>query len=201
MVRPTKGYARIERRPWRKAAVSLLAIIALGYLFAWVGWLRPAQASRAEIEAAIRNAASESHLPEALIWALVKQESKFNPDAKGAAGEVGLMQITSGAIADWASAHGRVPPSLGRAFAVDLNLRIGCWYLARAHRRWRHREDALILALYEYNAGRSRVNEWLRESDTPKSAADVPIASSRAYISAILQTMEVFQGPNEPAAL
>ena len=58
---------------------------------------------RAEIAAASVRHNVDPHL----IKAVIMQESDFDSDARGAAGEIGLMQITSGAALDWSRVHRR----------------------------------------------------------------------------------------------
>ncbi len=120
-------------------------------------------------------------VPVDLALAVVRQESNFNPDAVGDAGERGLMQVTRGAAADWERETRRTLHSDNDLFNPELNVEIGTWYLAKALRQFdghRHRD---VLALSQYNAGRSRALKWA--ADYPENLPDsIPISSTRCYI-------------------
>ena len=140
----------------------------------------------------VEEAALRHGLPPSLVQAVVWKESRFRPKATGSQGEIGLMQLTPGAMRDWAAAHGCPPPGRGRAFAPALNLEIGCWYLARALRRWEGYHSALVLALAEYNAGPATVlREWRPATpDTPLPLEEIPYPETREYIRQILLQKE-----------
>lgn len=71
-----------------------------------------------------------------LVKAVVRRESKFDPWVYGSRGEIGLMQVTEGAGAQWARAVGR--RDYGRSLLWDarVNVEAGTWYLGRAMGRW-----------------------------------------------------------------
>jgi len=139
---------------------------------------------RAEIVAAARRHGLDPELVRALIF----RESRFNARARGTAGEIGLMQVLpSGAAAEWARVTKRPRPSERELFTVETNLEIGCWYLARAMRRWGAYDCGLELALGQYNAGERRAKAWAPPRHDGEVLPRVTIAGTRRYIQTIMK--------------
>ncbi|MBO7147618.1 MAG: lytic transglycosylase domain-containing protein [Lentisphaeria bacterium] len=133
-------------------------------------------------KAGLRNGV-DPYLLKAVIW----RESKFDRNARGLKGEVGLMQIMPGLSAkDWARIKGFPQPSKGALYDPELNIEIGSWYLGRAVRRWQKYKDVYALALGEYNAGARRVNDWKPVSPDDPVINRITIPSTRSYVQDIL---------------
>ena len=152
--------------------------------------------------------ASEKYdVPPELIKAVIWRETRFQPDKVGSHGERGLMQITENAAADWAKAEKNtsfVPTDL---FDPKTNIEAGTWYLKRALSHWSAKDNAIPFALAEYNAGRTRVNRWVKDSgqgettsaDEMQAAMDFPLTKS--YISAIVARYDFYKRKAEFAAI
>lgn len=139
---------------------------------------------RSEIVAA----AGRHGLDPELVRAVIFRESRFNPRARGSSGEIGLMQVLpSGAAAEWARVLKRPRPSERDLFDVNVNLEVGCWYLARALRRWRSYDRGVELALAQYNAGESRAQKWAPPEKNGDVLSRVNISSTRKYITKIMK--------------
>jgi soluble lytic murein transglycosylase len=106
--------------------------------------------------------AREYGLDPRLIKAVVWRESRFQADMIGRNGERGLMQVSEIAARDWAAAKGMREPRPEQMITPEMNLKIGTWYLSKAVQRWNTEDDAVPFALAEYNAGKSRVDRWVR---------------------------------------
>lgn len=143
-------------------------------------------------DALIAQAADRNGVSPSLVKAVVWRESRFLPEKSGAHGERGLMQVTEPAATDWVRAENIqvfVPADL---FDPKTNIDVGTWYLARALRHWSGKDDPVPFALAEYNAGRTRVKRWERDSSEVgeptaaglREAMDFP--TTRHYISTIL---------------
>ena len=68
----------------------------------------------------------------------------------------------------------------------DTNIRLGAAYLKKMYQRY---DNNLVFALAAYNAGPSRLAQWL--SGAPPVAADIwidtiPFAETRAYVRGVL---------------
>ena len=126
----------------------------------------------------------------ALTVAVILQESRFDPTAYGEAGEIGLMQITPGAAADWAKAHRTAPLEPDGLWDPYTNVMVGTWYLGRALGRWREadRRDPLPAALAEYNAGRENAVRWAEaaEESSQDFVEAVTYPSTRDYIENVM---------------
>ena len=134
----------------------------------------------------IAEAAARHGIPAQLVRAVVFQESRFDPTARGKKGEYGLMQLLpSGAVADWAKYRKQHVPSAEELLKPELNLEIGCWYLGRALRRWRGYDGAVELALAQYNAGEGRAKRWKPESKKGQVTPRITIASTKRYVEQI----------------
>lgn len=180
----------VRRRGW----IGLVAICVL--LDAW--WVRHWWLGRREdrAEVHILDAARRYGVDPALVKAVVWRESRFREDARGGAGELGLMQVGPLAAEDWAKAE-RLP-GFRHADLLDpqQNTRAGTWYLSRLLKRYPQADNPTAFALADYNAGRMNVLRWTRgpaatNSEAFLAAMDFP--GTRAYVRSVLERWERYR--------
>ncbi|MBT6449374.1 MAG: transglycosylase SLT domain-containing protein, partial [Verrucomicrobiales bacterium] len=80
----------MKLRTW--LIILIVLVIDAAILWWWQGY----RLSRSQ-DAVIRAAAEHYDVEPALVKAVVWRESRFNPDARGTSGELGLMQIRAAA--------------------------------------------------------------------------------------------------------
>ncbi len=143
----------------------------------------------------LEESARRHGLSPALVRALVWKESRFRPEAIGAKGELGLMQVTQGAVQDWTRVHKTSRPRRGELLEPARNLEIGCWYLARTFQHWEGYLSQEKLALAEYNAGRTQVlRNWRPLAPgTPLHLEEITFPETRDYIQSILQKKAFYE--------
>lgn len=137
-------------------------------------------------------------LDERLVWSLIYEETWFRDDARGEAGEIGLMQVTPLVAREWAKETGlreferqTAENVVGLLSDPERNIQIGCWYLEKLRESYRGDPAETAMTLAAFNAGASRVEEWTRGADPGQlSETDfvgrIGIASTRSYVSSIL---------------
>lgn len=140
-------------------------------------------------DAVILTAARRHGVDPALLKAVVWRESRFDADAVGRVGELGLMQITEDAALEWAGEQGIAGFDHQSLRDPGSNTLCGAWYLSRLVRRYQRTDDALPYALADYNAGRGNVLRWAKgEAATNSTAflAAMTFPGTRDYVNAIL---------------
>jgi len=145
--------------------------------------------------------ASERNLDPRLVKAVVWRESRFQADMVGKNGERGLMQVTAVVARDWAASKGMSPIKPSQLLDPETNLEIGSWYLGKAMQRWVTQDDAVPFALAEYNAGKSRVDRWVRaawkKADGSVSAQSfqdsIDFPSTAQYVRTILARYDFYK--------
>ncbi len=139
-------------------------------------------------DALIEKSSRKYNVDSRLVKALIYRESKFYARARGAHGEIGLMQIMPrGAAIDWARHYKVDALREGLLFDPELNIEIGTWYLSEALKRWRNYRHAVELALCQYNAGGKRANSWKPENYDAPVIERIKIKSTRAYVISIMR--------------
>lgn len=141
-------------------------------------------------------AAQKYGVDPALIKAVVWRESRFNPRARGAAGEIGLMQIRDAAADEWARAEGIPYFSHQHLYDPAKNLLAGTWYLRKLLRRYPRTDDPVVFALADYNAGRTHVLRWNKGAAATNSAQflkQMDYPGTRAYIAAIQKRQQQYR--------
>lgn len=97
-------------------------------------------------------------LDAALLWGLIRQESRFDPRARSVSDALGLAQLllsTAGDVARW---QRDPPPTEARLFEPAIAVRYGARYLAYLLRRFERRT---AVALAAYNAGPGTIrSDW-----------------------------------------
>jgi soluble lytic murein transglycosylase len=129
--------------------------------------------------------AAKTELDPFLILGLIRQESAFEETARSRADARGLMQIvpsTGRMLAQRARLSGY---STGRLYQADVNIMLGTRHLASLKQKYGKTE----LALTAYNAGETRVKEWIqkyRYSDMAEFVEQIPFTETRNYVKRVL---------------
>ncbi len=133
----------------------------------------------------ISEQASKNELSPELILAVIRQESAFAEQARSSSDARGLMQIlpsTGRELARGAKVTGYTSAKL---YSADINIALGTRYLA-SHLQYYGNEE---YALAAYNAGKTRVDRWLKEFgnlDTAEFVERIPFSETRNYIKNVL---------------
>jgi soluble lytic murein transglycosylase len=134
-----------------------------------------------------------------LLFAIVRQESGFAPEAMSRVGARGLMQLMPATAAGVASKL-QLPYSLDRLTADAVyNLTLGRSYIERLIDDF---GGSYPLAIAAYNAGPGRVKQWLREFGDPRgrdiSMVDwiemIPFNETRLYVQRVLENLQIYRG-------
>ncbi|MCU0773680.1 MAG: lytic transglycosylase domain-containing protein [Ideonella sp.] len=128
--------------------------------------------------------AREAGLDPAVVYGLIRQESRFIMDARSVAGASGLMQLMP-ATARWTARKVGLEYTPAMINDRDVNLRLGTAYLRLVLDDF---GGSLVLAAAGYNAGPNRPRRW-REGPVLESAAfveNIPFNETRDYVKKVL---------------
>lgn len=183
---------RARERRGRFFRILLWLVLLGGAAYFFKGCFREWNRSHA-YDAIIAEAAGRHRVSPALVKAIIRQESSFRPWIEGKAGEVGLMQVTSGAVQDWERGTGQRCLNRGMLFEPRLNVEIGSWYVAVGLMQWQEHPDKEVLALAQYNAGLKNALRWAA-GDPAKSTLDrISFPGTRRYIERVLRFKDEYE--------
>lgn len=173
----------------RKALiVCALLVLLLAAAFLLLRWSRTAflkkMYPRTYSEIVVKEA-KRNGLDPNFVYAVIRAESDFDPDAESKAGAVGLMQLTPETF-QWLQKREDASPVLpaGDLYKPEINIRYGCRFLALLLQTYRIRRTALCA----YNAGMGTVNQWLGRSEVSKDGKNldtIPYPETRKYADAV----------------
>lgn len=131
----------------------------------------------------------------ALVYAMVRQESRFNPYAVSPAGAVGLMQLMPAAAA-FASGDDNMKFNVIPLFDEPTNLRLGQDYFA-----WLLSEGVgdydVLKALAAYNGGpgtlQKTANRVGPDADTLTLIESLPSRETRQYVEKVMASYWTYQ--------
>lgn len=135
----------------------------------------------------VTDAAGQTGLSPELLWAVIRQESRFIHHAVSPAGAVGLMQVMPSTAKGLSRSKGK-PRNVTQAalMAPDRNISLGSTFLKAMHRRY---DGNWAFAAAAYNAGPGRVDRWqkqLRGLDMERFIELIPFTETRDYTKQVL---------------
>jgi soluble lytic murein transglycosylase len=135
-------------------------------------------------------AAKRYSIDPALIKAVCWRETRFQSDAHGGAGELGLMQVRSTAAQEWANAEHIREFRHENCLNPATNILAGTWYLQHVLRRYRQTDNPTPYALADYNAGRGNVLKWISGPAATNSSAfvkQIGFSSTQDYVRVVMR--------------
>lgn len=132
----------------------------------------------------------------ALIYALIRQESRFNPKAKSRAGARGLMQLMPG-TARFVARSSRVRyDSRRKLFQPEINLTLGQHYIEMLMKDAKI-NGGLFLMLAAWNGGPGNLNKWRRRTDDLGDPLffieSLPSRETRNFIEQVLANLWIYR--------
>lgn len=130
-------------------------------------------------------------VPEPLVYAVIKCESNFRPDAVSSAGATGLMQLMPDTF-DWVSGLCGDDPPIGDITDPNANIKYGTFYLGYLYEKFGNWETAVAA----YNAGHGRVANWLKDSrysDDGVTLKYIPIKETEKYVKKVTDNQEQYK--------
>lgn len=128
---------------------------------------------------------SRNNIDPYLVFAIMKAESSFNPDATSIKNARGLMQITD-RTGSWGAEKLKIENfTIEHLYNPETNIAIGCWYLNWLMKEFNGDMDLVIAA---YNGGSGKVNEWLRNKEysySGESLDRIPYRETDIYLKRV----------------
>ena len=140
----------------------------------------------------VQRHARDNKLDTGQVFAVIRQESAFNSDARSSAGAMGLMQLMPG-TGRLTAKRNRLPyAGAGTLLDADRNIQLGTRYLRQVMERF---NDNPVLATAAYNAGPHRVERWLPETGSEPAAiwiTGIPFTETRNYVQRVLTYAAIY---------
>lgn len=136
--------------------------------------------------------AYENNVDKFLIYAIIKTESDFKPDAESNLGARGLMQIMKPTF-EWV--RYRYDDSEDMAFDTmyepEQNIRYGSYLIAYLINYF----DSVELAICAYHAGIGNVDSWLENPEYSSDGAKldvIPISDTEYYLEKVTNALNIY---------
>lgn len=137
--------------------------------------------------------AAQYNIEPSLIYAVIKNESSFNPKAESRIGALGLMQLTPETFS-WAQSKTGTKQvfSTEELYEPEINIHYGTVVLSQFLKEF-HRTDTALAA---YHAGRSNVKKWLSNSKYSMDGQKldyIPFDDTRSYVKKVLKAKQMYE--------
>jgi len=129
-------------------------------------------------------------LPANLVYAMIREESHFEPGAVSRAGAVGLMQLMPATARR--VAHELDVPGWKEDDLLDprVNLAFGIWYAGKLYERSGHRVHWMLAA---YNAGPRNARRWFQgDRDVIDAVDSIDFRETNGYVRRIVESANIY---------
>ena len=134
----------------------------------------------------VKEASEATSLDPYLILSVIREESRYEPEARSIAGAMGLMQLMPQTARRYNNikVHFKDSPEL---YDARTNILIGSYHLKQLISKL----GSIPLALASYNGGEDAVREWLKNGKyrtVDEFIEDIPYDETRNYVKKVMTT-------------
>lgn len=167
-----------------------------------------------QYETYVEKYSEKNNLDKYLVYAVIKVESNFKPEATSTAGAIGLMQLmeetaverlnvisssenssNENNLLNAASINEETDssePDNNDLYDPETNIKIGTSYLAYLIELY---DGNIVLALTAYNAGLGNVEKWIKDGIIKADGSDIeniPYKETENYVRKILSSYQMY---------
>ena len=141
--------------------------------------------------------AEEYEVEPNLVFAVIKAESNFDPNAESNVGALGLMQIMPETF-EWLQTYknGEVSMDYTYLYEPEVNIEYGCIFLQFLLDRYTSEETAVAA----YNAGFGTVDNWLVDesySTNGETLDKIPYPETKTYVKKVMLAKNYYDNNGE----
>ena len=141
---------------------------------------------KAIVDAAAKQYGTESNF----VWAIMRQESAFKPDARSYVGAAGLMQFMPATAREEAKRAGLAKYDL---YNPNDSIRLGASHLATLSKSFARPEYVMAA----YNAGSGNARKWLKDGgdrmDLARWIENIPFTETNGYVQRVSANLEIYR--------
>ena len=183
-----KHKRKLKPLGWAALAVLLLGIVLGGFAVrkAVMQTLYPVR-----YDEFVETYTTAHKLEKSFIYAVIKCESSFDPNAVSSVGARGLMQIMPETYR-WLQSKTGDTNSDDQLFDPETSIRYGCMLYEILLQQFGDER----VAVAAYHAGMGNVEKWLQDpqySDDGKTLKEIPFPSTAKYADRVMRVREIYQ--------
>lgn len=186
---------RYKRRKRSRAPAVLAVIVIIAIVLGLLGYFGYGiyldKSYPLGYQSYVERYSQEYGIDKYFVYAVIRTESGFRPDAVSDVGARGLMQLMEDTF-DWVKFRmGDEETVYYDMFNAEDNIRYGCWLLGYLYDEF----GSVEVAAAAYHAGRGNVNNWLLDSRYSSDGVHldtIPIGDTAHYVSKITKAMDVY---------
>ena len=136
---------------------------------------------------AVQAAAANYKVDEQLIYAIMRQESAFDPKARSGADAFGLMQVLPEIAEDIAFKQKITYLHMDDLYDPRVNVPIGALHIRDLLKR---HKNQFILAVASYNASEKAIANWMKtrfRGDALEFIEEIPYEETRVYVRLVMR--------------
>jgi soluble lytic murein transglycosylase len=133
----------------------------------------------------VKTEALKWNLDPSFTYAVIRQESVFDPEVVSPAGAIGLMQIMPATGKTIARELGE-PFSIESLYSPEVNIRYGTYYLYKLSKEF---DNSREFTLAGYNGGPPKAKEWQergRDKDPDLMIEGIVFSETRNYVKKVM---------------
>lgn len=137
----------------------------------------------------VQTASLQYGVREELIYAIMRQESAFNPRARSIADAFGLMQVLPEVADRMNSEHKLGYAQMDDLYDPQINIHVGAAHLRELLKR---NKDQFILAVASYNANEKAIRKWMQtryRGDALEFIEEIPYEETRTYVRLVMRNL------------
>jgi len=140
----------------------------------------------------IRKHARKAKVNEHLIFAVMREESRFRPYVRSPAGAIGLLQLMP-ATAKWMGKKVRMRVRTWQLTDPEINIRLGSAYLQYLQKRFSGNNYYTLAA---YNGGATHVKRWKKavgKKDIDYFVEGITFSETQNYVKRVMKSYYLYQ--------
>ncbi len=144
-------------------------------------------------EQIVRSASAEQGVAPSFVFAVIRTESSFRPDAESSVGARGLMQITEETF-QWIQY--RMKDENGTEFDDLFDEQTNIQYGAFLLRMLLDEFGSEANALCAYHAGWGNAQKWLKDPECApdgRNIENIPFGDTKRYVKKVLETKKMYE--------